>query len=92
MIDLKVDPLTQNDLKDLYALTGSYEALFNKRARLIKERELTTSKLDEEDYKNLLLDHYTFIKRPILLLENTLFIGNNKQTVANAKSFLSDLS
>jgi len=90
IIDLKYDPLTHDDLNALYSLTGSYESLFNKRARLIKERGLIARTLEEEDYKDLLLDHYTFVKRPILLLENALFIGNHKQTVANAKSFLTN--
>jgi arsenate reductase-like glutaredoxin family protein len=88
LIDIKNDPLTENDIKELYSMTGSYEALINKRARIFKEKGIDTSRLKEEDYKELLSNHYTFLKRPILLLENVLFIGNSKQTVANAKSFL----
>jgi len=90
MIDIKKDPLAQEELEELYALTGSYESLFNKRARLLKELELNTSEMSENDYKKLLLDHYSFLKRPILFLKNSLFIGNSKQTVANAKSFLNE--
>lgn len=87
-IDLKKDPMTERELNDLYGLTGSYKALFNKRARLLKELDLDTATMSESDYKKLLLEHYTFVKRPILFLEDSLFIGNSKQTIANAKSFL----
>lgn len=88
MIDIKHKPLTKNDIHELYSLTGSYEALINKRARMFKESGIMASQLKEEDFKELLYEHYTFLKRPILLLDKVLFIGNSKQTVANAKSFL----
>jgi arsenate reductase len=88
MIDIKKDPLTEESIQELYSLTGSYEALINKRARMFKEKGIDTSQLEEKGYKELLTEHYTFLKRPILLLDKVLFIGNSKQTIANAKSFL----
>jgi arsenate reductase len=88
MIDIKKDPLTKENIHELYSLTGRYEALINKRAQIFKEKNIEISQLKEEDYKELLFSHYTFLKRPILLLDKVLFIGNSKQTVANAKSFL----
>ena len=88
MIDIKKDPLTKENIQELYSLTGSYEALINKRARMFKEKGIDPLKLKDEDYRELLTEHYTFLKRPILLLDTVLFIGNSKQTIANAKSFL----
>ena len=66
-------------------LAGSYEALFSKRARLYKERDLKNQNLTEEDYKNLILGHYTFLKRPVIITEDQIFVGNAKQTVETAK-------
>ena len=83
--DIKKNPLTLEDLDSLVALSGSYEALFNKRARLYKERDLKNKDLTEEDFKNLLLEHYTFLKRPVILSGNEVFIGNSKKTVEAAK-------
>lgn len=83
--DIKKDPLTGNDLEALVALSGSYEALFSKRARLYKERDLKNQNLTEEDYKNLLLEHYTFLKRPVIVSGDQIFIGNAKKTVEAAK-------
>lgn len=79
--DLKAKPLTAQQLDELYALTGSYEALFNKRARLYKERNLKAQNLQESDFKNLLLEHYTFLKRPVIVVGEKVFIGNSKSTV-----------
>lgn len=86
--DIKTNPLFKEDLEQLKSLAGSYEALFSKRARLYKERDLKNKDLSEEDYKNLLLEHYTFLKRPVIVNEQEIFIGNSKKTVEAAKASL----
>ncbi len=86
--DIKTNPLTLNQLEELKKLAGSYEALFSKRAQLYKKRNLKEKKLSEEDYKNLLLEHYTFLKRPVLVFGDKIFIGNSKKTVEVAKKAL----
>lgn len=67
-------------------MTGSYEMLFSKRARLYKERSLKDAKLLDEDYLNLLLEHYTFLKRPVIINNDQIFVGNSKKTVDTAKA------
>ena len=67
------------------ALAGSYEALFCRRAMLFRQRGLHEKQLAEEDYKQLILDHYTFLKRPVVQLDNQIFIGNSKKVVQAAK-------
>ena len=86
--DIKSEPLTVKQLETLHQLSGSYEALFSKRAKLYKERDLKNENLTESDYKQLLLEHYTFLKRPVIVVENQLFIGNSKSVVENAKEAL----
>lgn len=85
MQDIKKDPLTKVQLEELKHLAGSYEKLFSKRARLYKERDLKNKELTEDDYKELLLEHYTFLKRPVIVNGNEIFIGNSGSTVAAAK-------
>tara|TARA_R110000796_G_scaffold250788_2_gene380524 strand:- start:9445 stop:9795 length:351 start_codon:yes stop_codon:yes gene_type:complete len=82
--DIKTDAITDNQLKEMYSLTGSYEALFSKRARLFREQGLHEKLLTENDYKNLILEHYTFLKRPVILVEDQIFIGNSKKVVSAA--------
>lgn len=82
--EIKSEPLTENELHALYERSGSYEALLSKRARLYQERELKNQSLDENDYKKLLLEHYTFLKRPVLVWGDQIAIGNSKKTEAQA--------
>ncbi|MCR9154663.1 MAG: hypothetical protein NXI09_11170 [Bacteroidetes bacterium] len=86
--DIKSQPITESELDSLQALAGSYEALFNRRARLYKEKGLAGKELNELDIKALILEHYTFLKRPILIWEDQIFIGNAKKTVAEVAHFL----
>jgi len=86
LIDIKKSPLTSSQLDDLYQLSGSYEALLNKRAQKLKDMDKST--LSEHKIQSLLLEHYTFLKRPVLVYKEELFIGNAKATVAAAKAAL----
>ncbi|SDE51120.1 arsenate reductase family protein [Ulvibacter litoralis] len=84
--DIKSEPLTVKQLDELHDLAGSYEALFSKRAKLYKERNLKDETLSEKDFKSLLLEHYTFLKRPVIINASEIFIGNSKKTVEAAKN------
>jgi arsenate reductase-like glutaredoxin family protein len=82
----KLHPVTAEQLDFLKEQSGSYESLFNRRAQLYRGRNLHEKELTETDYKQLLLDHYTFIKRPILIYKDKSYIGNSKKVVAAAQS------
>lgn len=86
--DIKTSPVTEAQLESLSELAGSYEALFSKRARMYKERNLKDKVLGENDFKKLILEHYTFLKRPVMVFEQEIFIGNSKKTVQAAKEKL----
>ena len=86
--NIKTEAITEAQLVEMKSLAGSYEALFSKRATLYKQRDLKNKKLTETDYKNLILEHYTFLKRPVLVLENDIFVGNSKKTTEAAKEAL----
>lgn len=83
--DIKNEPLTQDELEELKKRAGSFEELLNKRARLYKERDLKNKDLSPDDIKNLLLEHYTFLKRPVVVIDEELFAGNSKSTVEAVK-------
>ena len=70
------------------ALSGSYESLFSRRAILFRQRGLHEKELSEKDYRDLILEHYTFLKRPVVLVDDTIFVGNAKKTVEAAKAAL----
>lgn len=89
-VDIKTNPLTVSQLEELYSLTQSYEALFSKRAQLYKQRDLKNQKLEDTDYRSLLLEHYTFLKRPVLVYDKIIFIGNSSKATEAAKVFLDE--
>lgn len=86
--DIKTEAITISQLEEMHTLSGSYESLFSKRARLYKEKDLKNANLTETDYKAYILEHYTFLKRPVLIYDDQIFIGNSKKTVALAKDYI----
>jgi arsenate reductase len=83
--DIKEHPLTANQLKELHNISVSYEALFSKRAKLYKEMGLKNANLQERDFKHYILEHYTFLKRPVIVFDDLIFIGNSKKVIDEAK-------
>jgi arsenate reductase len=86
--DIKSEPVTPEQLKEMRNLAGGYEALFSKRARLFSERQLKNQKLKEKDYESLILEHYTFLKRPVILVNNQIFIGNSGKVISEVKEII----
>ena len=86
--DIKTDPITTEQIEEMAKLAGSYEALFSKRARLYREKGLHEKQLSESDFKNLILEHYTFLSRPVVLINDQIFVGNSKKNVEAAKQAL----
>jgi len=86
--DIKTEAITVNELEEMKALAGSYEALFSKRSQLYKKMDLKNQKLAEKDFKHYILEHYTFLKRPVIIIDNNIFVGNSKQTLTAIKNIL----
>jgi arsenate reductase len=84
--DLKKNHISEEDLEYLFKFTRSYELLLNKRAQKYKEEGLKDENLSEEEIKTYILSHYTFLKRPIFIYDEKIFIGNDKHTVDALKS------
>ena len=83
--DIKSENINGSDLDTFAKQAGSYEALFSKRAMKYKSMGLKEKNLSEEDYKQLMLDEYTFLKRPFILIDGEAFVGNSKKIVEAAK-------
>ena len=87
--EIKASPITALQLEELYKFTNSYEALFNKRAKLYREMDLKNQNLEEKDYKQNILEQYTFLKRPVFVVDNDIFVGNSKKVIAALQEKLS---
>ena len=89
--DIKEQEITVGQLEEMHKLSGSYEALFSKRAKLYKEMNLKNQMLQERDFKQYILQHYTFLKRPVIIVNTEIFIGNSQKNIKAAKTALKKL-
>ena len=83
--EIKANPVTVSQLEEMYYFSNSYEALFNKRAKKYKSMGLKNEVITEDDYRQFILEEYTFLKRPVFLVENDIFIGNSKKEIDRLK-------
>ncbi|TYA73912.1 arsenate reductase family protein [Seonamhaeicola marinus] len=86
--DIKAEPITVKQLEEMHVLSGSYESLFSKRSKLYKEMGLKDQKLEERDFKHYILEHYTFLSRPVFVFNDQIFIGNSKKNIEAVKEAL----
>lgn len=82
IIDIKQNNIDAQTLDKIKSQKGSYESIFSKKAMKYKSMGLKDKNLSDEDYKNLIVSEYTFLQRPVIVLDNKYFVGNSKSTIA----------
>ncbi len=80
--EIKGDPITPKELDDMKKLAGSYEALFSRIALKYRALGLGKMTLTEKDFRKYILQEYTFLKRPVMVLDKEIFIGNAPKVTA----------
>ncbi|MCI5058820.1 MAG: arsenate reductase [Flavobacteriales bacterium] len=88
--DIKSEAITETQLEEMKHLAGSYEALFSKRSMKYRAWGLNEKELSEDDMKDYILKEYTFLKRPVAVIDDNIFIGNAKKNVEALIAFLSN--
>lgn len=86
--DIKQRNLSADELDWLKERTGSYEALFSKRSRKYREWGLHEKELSEQEMRRLILEEYTFLKRPVVVVGEEVFAGNAKKSLEGAREAL----
>lgn len=79
--DIKQEKITALQIDKMKKMAGSYEALFSRRALKYKAFGLSNKKISEEQYRQYILDEYTFLKRPVVIIGDKIFIGSEKKTI-----------
>lgn len=87
--DIKSEPITEEQIDEMKKMTGSYESLFSRTAMKYKAWGLKEKNLGEEDYKKYILEEYTFLKRPVFIVGEEIFVGNSKKTVEAVRTAIS---
>ena len=88
--DIKTEPMTVKQLEEMQKMAGSYEVLFSKRATLYKEMGLKDENLTGADFRRYILEHYTFLSRPVIIADDKIFIGNSPKAVQRAIDYLTN--
>jgi len=88
IVDIKAEGIAAADLDRMAELAGSYEALFSRRAMKFRSMGLADKPLTEQDYRQLILDEYTFLKRPVFLFDEEVVTGSAKAAVEAARKRL----
>ncbi|MEL6671799.1 MAG: ArsC/Spx/MgsR family protein [Bacteroidota bacterium] len=84
--EIKTESITEAQIDEMKAMSGSYESLFSRRAMKYRAMGLHEQELSEADYRRLILEEYTFLKRPVILVDDQIFVGNTKKVTAAAKA------
>lgn len=82
--NIREENIDEETLDYLKGKVGSYEALFSKKAMKFRSMGLHEKELSENDYRQLMLEEYTFLKRPFIINGDEVFIGNARKTVEAA--------
>lgn len=89
--EIKSDAITEDQINEMKSLSGSYKSLFSKRSRQFKVLGLGEKALTEADFKKYILEHYSFLKRPVIIIDDQIFIGNSKSNIDAAKTSIDAL-
>ena len=90
VIDVKEQIISESDLDEAKEKVGSYEGLFNKRAMKYRQQGWNEKNLTDAEFKDLILNENTFMKRPLYFIGDEVFAGNAKKTVEAIKAKLSE--
>jgi arsenate reductase len=86
--DIKKEKITEEQIDLMRTLAGSYQSVFSKVAKKFKAMGLNEMQLTEKDYRRYILIEYTFLKRPVIIVNDKIFIGNSEKAVIDAKAAL----
>jgi arsenate reductase len=79
--DIKTASMTLEQIDEMKKRSGSYESLFSRKAMKFRSMGLGEKQLAESDYRSLIAQEYTFLKRPVFLVNDDIFIGNSSKTI-----------
>lgn len=86
--DIKFEKIQASQLDKMQHMLGTYEGLFSRKAVKYRSMGLDKKELKEADYRELIQNEYTFLKRPVILLKDRIFVGSSKKTIEEIKSHL----
>jgi arsenate reductase (glutaredoxin) len=86
--DIKSTQMTFDQIEEMVKRSGSYESLFSRKAMKFRSMGLGEKNLTEDDYRSLIQEEYTFLKRPVFIVDEQIFIGNSKKVIEELRTYL----
>ena len=81
-IDLKKEPLTIDEIKELEYKVG-LDVLVNKRGTTYRNLGLKDKNLSDQDMIQTLQENQSMIKRPVLVLDEAVLVGYDEEAFKN---------
>ena len=88
--EIRTEKISEEQLDQMAKMSGSYESLFSRRAMKYKSMRLKDKALGESDYRQLILKEDTFLKRPVFIVNDKIFVGNSKKNIEALSSALNE--
>ncbi|TAE45940.1 MAG: hypothetical protein EAZ89_20985 [Bacteroidetes bacterium] len=82
--DIKTEPMQPEQVDEMARMAGSYDAIFSRKAVKYRELGLARQTLSESDIRRYILEEYTFLRRPVMICGDQIFVGNAEDTVRAA--------
>jgi len=79
--DIKTESIRIEQLEQMIDYAGSVDKLFSKRAMKYRSLGLNEKELSDQEMKDWILKEYTFLNRPVLIMDGKIFIGSSKSNV-----------
>ncbi len=79
--DIKENPLSPVEINELAEMLGGVGELFSRRAVKYREMKLNERELSGKEMFDLMADEYTFLKRPILVMNGKAVAGFFEKTM-----------
>jgi arsenate reductase (glutaredoxin) len=73
--DLKANPLSEDEVRELAAKVGGVETLFSRRAMKFRQMGLHERTLDDDEMVRLMAQEYTFVTRPVVVRDERAAAG-----------------
>lgn len=79
--EIKSQGISLEQVDEMKERSGSYESLFSRRAMKFRSMGLGDKNLGEQDYRKLISEEYTFLKRPVFIVDDQIFVGNSRKVI-----------